>query len=299
MPAKAAKQRNAERWTPYLFILPVALYLLLFQLYPLVQEAALSLTSTSLLSPQQHEYVGLDNYRRLVESDDFRDVLITTLVYVVACVTLAISIGLAAAMVLDAPFRGRGVARALVTVPWAAPPVAVALIFSWIYNAQYGVFNWALRSLGIPAGMENWLDSPSLALPAILLTTIWQIFPFATVVLLAALQGVSPELKEAAQIDGASKLAVFRAVVWPTIKPSVALLSLFLTIWSLRRFDLIWLLTQGGPIGATETLVIRLYREAFIFRDLGSGAAVGMVGLVCAFAVTLVYFEFSRRAERS
>lgn len=291
--------RNRERWTPYLFILPIALYLLLFQLYPLAQEAALSLTSTSLLSPQLHEWVGLDNYRRMVESEDFRGVLVTTVIYVVACVGLAIGIGLGAALLLDAPFRGRGLARALVTVPWAAPPVAVALIFVWIFNAQYGVFGWALRTLGIAAGRENWLDSPSLALPAVLLTTIWQIFPFAAVVILSALQGVPPELKEAATIDGAGRLAVFRAVTWPTIRPSVALLSLFLTIWSIRRFDLIWLMTQGGPIGATETLVIRLYREAFVFRDLGSGAAVGMVGLVIALMVTLVYFQFARRAEQA
>ncbi len=291
--------RNRERWTPYLFILPIALYLLLFQLYPLAQEAVLSLTSTSLLSPQLHEWVGLDNYRRMVESEDFRTVLVTTVIYVVACVGLAIGIGLGAALLLDAPFRGRGLARALVTVPWAAPPVAVALIFVWIFNAQYGVFGWALRTLGIAAGRENWLDSPSLALPAVLLTTIWQIFPFAAVVILSALQGVPPELKEAATIDGAGRLAVFRAVTWPTIRPSVALLSLFLTIWSIRRFDLIWLMTQGGPIGATETLVIRLYREAFVFRDLGSGAAVGMVGLVIALMVTLVYFQFARRAEQA
>lgn len=293
------RARGKERWTPYLFILPIALYLVLFQLYPLLQEGVLSFTSTSLLSPQRHEWVGLDNYRRLLEASDFHDVLLTTLVYVVACVVLAILLGLGAALLLDAPFRGRGLARALVTVPWAAPPVAVALIFVWIFNAQYGVFNWALRGLGIPAGQENWLDTPSLALPAILLTTIWQIFPFAAVVILAALQGVSPELKEAATIDGAGRVGVFRAVVWPTIRPSVTLLALFLTIWSLRRFDLIWLMTQGGPIGATETLVIRLYREAFVFRDLGAGAAVGMVGLAVALAVTLVYFRLAQRPERA
>lgn len=291
--------KNRERWTPYLFILPIALYLLLFQFYPLVQEGALSLTSTSLLSPQTHDWVGLDNYRRLFDSEEFQGVLVTTLIYVAACVGLAIGIGLAAALLLDDAFPGRGVARALVTIPWAAPPVAVALIFVWIFNAQYGVFGWALRTIGLAVGRENWLDTPALAMPAILLTTIWQIFPFAAVVILSALQGVAPELKEAAKIDGAGRLGIFRAVTWPTIRPSVALLALFLTIWSIRRFDLIWLMTQGGPIGATETLVIRLYREAFVFRDLGSGAAVGMVGLVLAFMVTLAYFYVARREERS
>lgn len=290
---------SAERWTPYWFIGPLVIYLLLFQGVPLVQEAGLSVTATSLLSPRDHAFVGLDNYRNLFEAADFHAVVLTTAVYTVACVVLAIGLGLAAALLLDGPFRGRGVARALVTVPWAAPPVAVALVFVWIFNAQYGVFNWVLRTLGFVAGAENWLDTPGLAMPAILITTIWQIFPFAAVVILAALQGVSAELKEAATIDGADRLSIFGAVVWPAIRPSVALLSLFLTIWSIRRFDLIWLMTQGGPIGATETLVIKLYREGFVYRDLGQAAAVGMVGVAVALAVTFVYFHFTRRAEQA
>ena len=153
---------------------------------------------------------------------------------------------------------------------------------------------WALRRV-----RENWLDNASLALPAILITTIWQIFPFASVVILAALQGVSEELRDAAVIDGADRLSVFRAVVWPTIQPSVMLLALFITIWSLRRFDLIWLMTQGGPIGATNTLVIELYRRAFVYRDLGQAAAVGMVGLSIAIIVThgLLSADAARRAR--
>lgn len=259
----------------------------------------LSFTSTSLLSSSQHEFVGLRNYADLVALSDFHQVLAVTAVYTVACVVLSIGLGLLAALMLDAPFRGRGLARSLVTIPWAAPSVAVALIFIWIFNGQYGIFNHALHVLGAPASLESWLDSPRLALPAVLFTTVWQIFPFSSVVILAALQGVSSELREAAVIDGADRLSVFRAVVWPTIQPTVALQALFVTIWSLRRFDLIWLMTQGGPIGSTNTLVIELYRRAFVIRDLGQGAAVGMVGLTIALLITLVYFRLAQRAERA
>jgi len=290
---------EGSRWTPYLFVAPVAAYLLVFQGYPLVQEFVLSFTSTSLLSPAVHTFVGAQNYVDLTGTDDFLHSLLITAIYTVACVVLSIGLGLVAALLLNAPFTGRGVARALVTVPWAAPPVAVALIFTWMLNAQYGIFNRALRVLGFAAGAENWLDDPSLALPAILITTIWQIFPFASVVILAALQGVSQELRDAAVIDGADRLSVFRAVVWPTIQPSVMLLALFITIWSLRRFDLIWLMTQGGPIGATNTLVIELYRRAFVYRDLGQAASVGMIGLSIAIIITLVYFRLTLRAERA
>ena len=290
---------EGSRWTPYIFIAPVSLYLLLFQGYPLVQELMLSFTSTSLLSPQDNTYVGLRNYQDLVDASDFHDTILITAIYTIACVVLSIGLGLGAALLLDRPFRGRGIARAAVTIPWAAPSVAVALIFTWMFNAQYGIFNHVLRALGFAAGNENWLDDPALALPAILFTTVWQIFPFASVVLLAALQGVSAELREAAVIDGADRLSVFKAVVWPTIQPSVALLSLFITIWSLRRFDLIWLMTQGGPIGATNTLVIELYRQGFVYRELGFAAAVGMIGLTIALIVTLIYFYITARAERA
>ena len=296
MNKSAPNRPSAGRWTPYVFIAPVFLYLLLLDFLPLLQEFYLSLTHTSLLSPRQHTWVGLDNYRDLFRASDFWNSIWITTVYTIACVVLAISIGLGAALLLDSPFVGRSVARALVTLPWAAPPVAVALIFTWMYNAQYGVFNYAQNRMGFQT-FENWLDTPQKALPAILIATIWQIFPFASVVLLAALQGVPKELREAASIDGAGRFNIFRAVVWPTILPTVMILALFLTIWSLRRFDLIWLMTQGGPIGATNTLVIELYRKAFVYRDLGAGAAVGIVGLAVALVVTLVHYRLARRIE--
>ena len=292
-----ASRLEGSRWTPYVFAAPVAVYLMLFQGWPLVQEVLLSFTSTSLLSPQDRLPVGIENYQDLANQGDFLAALGVTAIYTVACVVLAVGIGLLTALLLNAPFRGRGVARALVTIPWAAPPVAVALIFSWMYNAQYGIWGRMLRSFGIAAGSENWLDSTTYALPAVLLTTIWQIFPFASVVILAALQGVPAEQREAAAVDRADKLSIFWAVTWPVIRPSVTLLALFVTIWSLRRFDLIWLLTQGGPVGATNTLVVELYRRAFVYRELGAAAAIGVVGLVIALVITLFYVRAERRAS--
>lgn len=303
MPAIKVKKEKATAgragWTPYLFSAPVVLYLLVFQGYPLLQELYLSFTSTSLLSPAKQAFVGMRNYADLVGAAEFNRVLWTTFIYTVACVVFSVGLGLGTALLLNAPFRGRGVARSLITIPWAAPPVAVALIFVWMFNGQYGVLQQALQWLGLSDGMEGWLNNPSRALPAVLLTTVWQIFPFASVVILSSLQGVSSELREAAVIDGADRLSVFGAVVWPAIRPTVMLLTMFITIWSLRRFDLIWLMTQGGPIGRTNTLVIELYRRAFTFRELGEAAAVGMVGLSVALLITVVYFRLNLRAERA
>lgn len=297
--AAAPSRLEGNPWTPYLFAAPIAIYLLIFQLYPLANEFWLGFTGTQLLTPRDNPWVGLDNYRYLLSDSDFQQVIATTALYTVACVALAIGMGLASALLLDGSFRGRGIARSLITLPWATPSVAAALVFTWIFNSQYGIFDYVLRLLHLPFSDANWLDSPALAMPAILIATIWQIFPFSSVVILAALQGVPAELKEAAKVDGAGQVGIFKVAIWPTIQPTILMLVLFVTIWSLRRFDLIWLMTQGGPLGATETLVIGLYRSAFVEHDLGTAAAIGMVGVAVALVATFGYFRIVRAGERA
>ncbi|MFC3499463.1 carbohydrate ABC transporter permease [Micromonospora krabiensis] len=287
-----------SKWTPYLFLAPAAVFILVFQAVPLAQEVYLSFTRTTLLNPTRSEWVGLENFNRIFGDPDFHRTLLITFVYVIACVVGAVGSGLAVALLLNRGFRGRGVARALITVPWAAPGIAVALIATWMLNAQYGIVNRFLDAvgLGVPGGAI--LDSPRYALPAVLATTIWQLFPFTSVVLLSALQAVPQELNEAATVDGAGRWDAFRAVTWQVIKPTVGLLALLMTIWSLRRFELIWLMTKGGPVGATETLVIDLYSQAFDSKELGSAAAIGMVGVVISLIVITGSRLVARAAEK-
>lgn len=297
-PRRRRKSPQGSRWTPYFFIAPAAVYLLIFQGIPLIQEMHLSFTQTSLLAPNKNVWVGFDNFTALFAESEFNKTLLTTLVYVVACVFFAITVGMGAALLLNANFRGRGIARSLIMIPWAAPSVAVALVTTWMLNAQYGIINRALAAVGLGIPDGAWLDSQAYAMPAILVTTIWALFPFTSVVLLAALQSVPEEVKEAAIMDGAGKLWVFRVVIWPTIKPTVAVLMVLMTIWSIRRFELIWLMTQGGPVKATNTLVIDLYSRAFQQNDIGKAAAVGMVGIVISLIIVGVYAYVSRRAEQ-
>ncbi|MFC7383649.1 carbohydrate ABC transporter permease [Sphaerisporangium rhizosphaerae] len=300
-PRSGARRRGSplgSRWTPYFFLAPAALFILVFQVVPLAQEVFLSFTRTSLLNPTRSTWVGLDNFTRIFGDADFRRTLLITLVYVVVCVVVAVGTGLAVALLLNKGFRGRGLARALVTIPWAAPGIAVALIAIWMLNPDYGIVNRFLDAvgLGVPGGAI--LDSPRYALPAVLATTIWQLFPFTSVVLLSALQSVPPHLTEAATMDGAGRWWTFRAVTWQAIKPTVGLLALLMTIWSLRRFELIWLMTKGGPVGATRTLVIDLYSQAFDSKQLGSAAAIGMVGVVISLIVIAGSRFVARAAER-
>jgi multiple sugar transport system permease protein len=287
-----------SRWTPYIFLAPAALYILVFQGFPLLQEVWLSFTRTTLLNPTRNVWVGLDNYESIFTDPSFFQTLLTTLVYVVACVVGAVGLGLLVALLLNGRFPGRGVARALVTVPWAAPGIAIALIATWMFNAQYGILTKLLRALGIEPGASGVLDNPRLALAAVLVTTIWQLVPFVAVVLLSALQAVPQELVEAAEMDGANRWTVFRVVTLQVLKPTIGLVAVLMTIWSLRRFELIWLMTRGGPLGTTRTLVIDLYGEAFDTKQLGTAAAIGMVGIVISIIVIVGSRFVARGAER-
>lgn len=289
------RRRLGSRWTPYLFLAPAAVYIVGFQGVPLAQEIYLSFTETSLLNPTKSTWVGLENYADIFGDEEFRRTLLTTLIYVAACVVGAVGAGLLVALLLNRGFRGRGVARALVTVPWAAPGIAVALIATWMLNPQYGIVNRFLDAVGLGVSGGVILDSQTYALPAILVTTIWQLFPLTSVILLSALQAVPRDLTEAATMDGAGRWWTFRVVTWQVIKPTVGLLALLMTIWSLRRFELIWLMTKGGPLGSTETLVIDLYSQAFDSKQLGTAAAIGMVGVV----ISLIVIAGSRLVVRA
>jgi multiple sugar transport system permease protein len=277
---------------------PAALYLLFFQGYPLLRELWLSFTKTSLLNPTQNTWVGIDNFTKIFSSPDFQHTLLTTLLYVAVVVIGTLVVGLGVALLMNGNFRGRGIVRALIAIPWAAPAVAVALIGTWMFNSQFGIVNRLLNAVGLGVQGGAILNSTTYAMPAILVTTIWELFPFVAVVLLSALQSVPKDVQESATMDGAGVLWSFRVATWPVIKPTIGLLAMLMTIWSIRRFELIWLMTQGGPTGATNTLVIDLYSRAFQLNDLGRAAAVGMVGVVISLLIVSANTFISRRAEK-
>lgn len=268
------------RWVPYVFLAPAIAYVLLFQVVPLFQQMWISFTDAKLINPGAGRFIGFDNYVRIFTDEGFQRTLLITLIYVVVCVFGAVGIGLLVSLLLNGSFPGRAIARSLVTIPWAAPGVAIALIVSWMLNGQYGLFTRILGFFGIVVPPGGLLNDASTALPTILTITLWQLFPFSAIVLLSALQSVPQELVEATRMDGGGPLWVFRSATWPVIRPTVGLLLVLNAIWAIRRFELIWLLTRGGPVGSTRTLVIDLYSRGFESNDLGRAAAVGMVGLV-------------------
>jgi multiple sugar transport system permease protein len=282
-----------RRLTPYLFIGGAAVYLVLMTAAPLLNGLWLSLTDATLLNPTAGEFVGPQNYRTLLGEGGFYRSLLVTVAYSAATVAGSLLIGTFAAVMLNRAFRGRAVARAVLTFPWAVPTVAVGLIFTWIYNNESGILNRTTSALGL--GTHGWLTDTDWALAAVTAASVWKVFPFVMLVVLAALQAVPDELYESARVDGADALNAFRGIVLPYLLPTLRIVALLMTIWSFRRFDIIWLLTQGGPVEATNTVVIDVYRESFLNSDLGLSAAIGTVGLLLSTVVTAINFAVERR----
>ncbi len=294
--ADARQPRRRRNLAPYVFAAGAAAYLILFTGVPLVRGVWLSFTDTNLLAPTRGDFVGAENYTSLLTSRTFWHSLWTTVVYSGVTVVCSLVLGTVAAILINRRFPGRTLARAVLTFPWAVPTVAVYLVFRWIYNDQSGVLNRFTGALGL--GQHGWLTDPEFGMFSVLLATVWKVTPFVMLVVLAALQSVPDELYEATRVDGADGFSTFKAVVLPYLMPTLRVVALLMTIWSFRRFEIIWLLTGGGPVDATNTLVINIYREAFNNSELGRAAAIGVLGLVLSLAVTLVYFVLEQRSAQ-
>lgn len=281
---------------PYFFIGAGVLYLALLIGVPLIKDLQLSFTDTKLLNPNGGQFVGADNYADILGNGAFFKSVGTTFVYTFFTVVGSLLIGTVSAVILNRAFPGRTLARAVIVMPWAIPTVALALVFRWMYNDSTGVINQGLAVFGL--GTQGWLTDPDYGMVSVLIATIWKVSPFVMLVVLATLQSVPDELYEAARVDGADMYSTFKSIVLPFITPTLRIVALFMTIWSLRRFDIIWLLTGGGPVDATNTIVLSVYREAFENSELGIAAAVGMLGLLISLVVTAVYFLVEARTER-
>jgi len=285
--------------TPYLLALPVVLYVGALVLYPIAQGIYTSFTRAELLSGAPPVWVGLANYERMLRDPGFWRSLLTTFIYTTLVVVTTVIASVLTALLMNAKFFGRSGARAAITLPYAFPEVAAVLLWAWMFSQQFGVLNvFARWLLPIPDNLP-WLSEPRLAMFSVLAVTLWKIFPFYSLVVLTALQTVEAELYEAARIDGAGPIAAFRYVTLPGIAPTLGIMTLLVTIFSFRRFTILFLLTGGGPADSTQTLVIRVYQTAFRFFELSYGATLGVAGLVVTLIITAAYFAALRRGREA
>ncbi len=289
---KPEKRRRRIDWLPIGLIFPAIFLMALLLFYPIIRGIQLSLYDISLLQLRSGgEFVGLRNYYRLLRDPNFLNSLRVTVLYSLGVVTASYLAGLGLALLLNRAFTARSLLRTLVIVPWAVPEIVAVLIFVWMYDAQYGVFNWFLVSLGIIQEPVGWLVQARLALPAVIMTTVWKQFPLALLILLAGLQTIPYDQYEAAMVDGANSWQRFRFITWPGLRSVNIVLILILILYSFRRVTIIYAMTAGGPARATETLSIMTYTTAFHYQKIGYASTVGTVLLVLLLAFTVVYFR--------
>jgi multiple sugar transport system permease protein len=274
-----------------LFLLPGLSGLLLFTLLPILASLVLTLFEWDLLTPPR--FVGLGNFTRLLADAEFWAALRHTLTFIVGYLPLVLVLGLAVALALNAPLRGIGFIRTAFFLPVVSSWVAVALLWSWLFNPRYGLVNYALSLLGLP--QPGWLFDPSWAMPAIILTSVWKDLGFVVVLFLAGLQAIPGDYYEAASLDGAGRWQQLRAITLPLLAPTTFFVTIISLINSFQVFDQVWVMTEGGPAGATTVLVERVVRHAFSYGEMGYAATISWAIFALIFAVTLVQLRLQRR----
>lgn len=283
----------------YLFILPLIISVGLVLIYPIIKAAIMSFQYWKVAKPIEagHPFVGFENYANAFSTGYFLQSLGITFVYIAITVLARFILGLATAVLLNTPFKGRGLVRALVIIPWALPEVVTCLVFILMYDYQFGVINDILMKFNILSNPIAFLGNTDTALWAAMFVNVWKGFPFAAIMLLAGLQTISKDMYEAASIDGATTWKQFWHITLPSIKPVSVIVFLLLVIWTIKDFAIVYVLTGGGPSRVTEILTIFIYRAGFKSFDFGLAAAAGMVLLVISIIFTVFYMKATKAGE--
>jgi multiple sugar transport system permease protein len=281
----------------HLFLLAPVFYLLALIGFPILYNVAMSVQDVTLgnLGNLIRPFVGLDNFREVVADPTFRKVFVNSLVFVAVNVVGQVSLGLLAALFFAEDFAGANFLRGLLLATWMLPGLVVGALWKWMFASQYGVFNYVLMSLGLIGSPVHWLSDPTVAMSTINIAHVWYIMPFSMILIAAALTTIPVELYEAAALDGAGPLARFRSIVLPAIRPALLAVACLVTIYSMRAFDMIFALTQGGPLDASNVLPLLSYQFSFQQFKFGIGAAVGTFAVVFVLAVALVYVRTLKR----
>ena len=276
-----------------MMVTPALLILAIFLAYPFGLGVWLSFTNATI--GQAGRFVGLGNFRYLLGDSVFRVVVLNTTLYAAAAVVCKLVLGFLLALLVNREFRGKRIVRAIMLLPWIVPTSLSALVFYWIYDPTFSIITWALRRIGLLHGFINYLGDPNLARASLIAANIWRGIPFFAIGLLAGLQTVSPTLYEAAAIDGAGTWQKFWFVTWPVLLPLTVVVTVFSTIMTVGDFQLIWIITHGGPANATHLFGTLAYQRAIQGGFIGEGAAISAFVLPVLVGAVMVSFHFLRR----
>jgi multiple sugar transport system permease protein len=285
---------RADRHLAWLLPLPAVAALLAVLAGPLAYAFGVSLTSWYLGSPAPPRFVGLANYAALLADPRVWHAAWVTFYFTGLALGLELVLGLAIALYLNRDFAGGALVRTVLLMPISVTPVAIALVWAMMFNPTLGMLNYLLSLVGLPPLL--WASDPVTAVPALVLVDVWQWTPMVVLLLLAGLQTIPPEILEAAALDGAQRLRLLRRIQLPLIRPHLAMAAVFRLILLLKTFDLIYVITQGGPADATETLNLYTYQVGMVYFQMGYGSALAIVLLVLIMALSLALLQARRRA---
>lgn len=294
------KRKNAivykkkEVRTAWLMMLPALIVLSVIAVYPIIRTFWLSFHEMNLKRPQTgFPLIGLGNYAKILTDARAGTDILFTLRFTVVTVVLEMVIGFAAALIMNRAFKGRGLVRAAILVPWAIPTSVSAMMWKFIYNDQYGMFNDILYRLHIIKAYKAWLSTSSGSFMALVITDVWKTAPYMALLILAGLQMIPGELYESAKLDGANAVQRFTNVTLPLAKRSLLVALLFLTLDAFRVFDLVSVLTGGANV--TESIAVYAYKQIMTFLDFGYGSALAVLIFLIVFAISAVYMFFLNR----
>jgi len=280
---------SRQHWLGYVLLTPAVLLIAAIIVYPLFVSIDLSFQNVGIARlDQPRRPFTLANYERLFSSPDFWNACWVTLKLILVVTSACCVLGLATALLVNNRFKGRSVARLLVAMPWAVPEVIAVVIFAWIFDSSFGLMNWVFLSLGFIDRTINWFSDPDAAFAVVATTMIWKGYPFVSIMSLAGLQSIPEDYYSAARVDGANALQRLRFITLPSLMPVIGVTTVLVMLWIFRDFSIIYVLTGGGPLKATQTLSIMTYEQAFSFFRMGYASAVGVVTLViCVVAAKL------------
>jgi len=274
-----------------IFILPSLAGIMLFSIYPILSSLRLTLFEWDLLLPPH--YVGLDNFIKMAGDANFHTAVLHTFTYLIGYIPSVLVLGLGLALILNTPLKGKVFFRGAYFLPVISPWVAVALLWRWIFNSNYGLMNYFLSLLGIHG--PAWLADPGWAMPAIIITSVWKDIGFVMILFLAGIQNISSEYYEAASLDGANAWHRLRYITIPLLSPTTFFITTMLLINSFQVFDQVWVMTGGGPAGATSVIVQQIVRNAFDFSRMGYAATLSWFLFAIIFIVTLLQMKLQNR----
>ena len=279
------------------FLAPALLIIAFVLLFPIVQTVVLSFGRNSTSIFTGYEFAGFANYERLLRTPRFITSLNNTIVFTAVTVPFELVIGIALALILNRRFRGKGIVRMAVLFPWALPTALNALMWRWMFNTEFGLFNSMLTDTGLVAERINWLGAIPLAMIAMMFVSIWKTSSFMALLLLAGLQTIPDDLYEAGSVDGTNRWSEFRHITLPLLRPAILVSVLLRTMDAMRTFELPFNLTDGGPLTSTETLSLYAYRAIFQYVNFNLGSSAILIQFIIIMSISVLYIALIRRAD--